>query len=115
MRCQERLGKCPAQRETWELDFGGCLFKREIRENSDAGRWSRRKKYPFCSGMRKGLGVFRDPGDLVHAHKARSFLCLDSCHGKGWDKPRMLCNANESQAYAKVCFITATSIYHFIT
>lgn len=108
--CQESLGKRQAWRETWELDFVAVYLK--IRENGNAGRWSRPRKCPSCSGMREGSGYSRILVTLFMPTKAQSFLlvkeCLDSCHGRGWDKPRMFCNANESQTDTKVCFITAT-------
>lgn len=68
------LGKMPALERDLGAWLCGCLFKRKISKNSTAGRWSRPRKCPFCSGMRKGSGLLQDPDDLAHAHKAQRWL-----------------------------------------
>lgn len=102
------VGKVPGLERDLGAWLCGCLFKREI---SNAGRWSRARKYPFCSGMRKGSRVTPSGSCWPCSCPQGTELVkesLDSCHGRGWDRSRMLCNANESQTSTKVCFITAT-------
>lgn len=108
-RCQERLGKCQAWRETRELDFVLVYLKGKSERTALHAGGADPGNVPSALGWGRVQEYSRI---LLHAHKARSFLlakeCLDWCRGKGWDKSRMLCSANESQTFTKVCFITAT-------